>query len=442
MRTLDKIKENTFIKNLIIGICVVVFIQKVLLPSPFVEGAINYVYDLVILEDAVGYQKQQFQKLKLVGVDGKTLGKVCFIDAEDKNFKEWGYPHQFPRQHLAQYIQEAARNGAKIVVVDVLLEYQSANPSDDAVLLQVLAELTQDKSPLKIIFPVLMDPEGNGPRTSIIDQFVDSNPNFYKAILGNVGSGSDRQVRFIRYFETFMSTDKSLDLLWSIPLLTAVLHADEEVALSRLKTMILDDQTVVGSSPRSKEYRLSVADNNAIRVFSSEQATDRVRYRLIPPGVLGADNHGTLSLDQKIPVSSLMFLGESLRGKIVVIGSSAPHLLDVHATALGQMPGLYVLGNAINTLAEGLQIKGGFFKSLLLEFFLLILFACLLLKCPPVFLELVATLLMFFCVVPILGSLLDSAWFVPVPILLIDIGLFCIVVDFVNESLKLIRRQQ
>jgi CHASE2 domain-containing sensor protein len=46
---------------------------------------------------------------------------------------------------------------------------------------------------------------------------------------------------------------------------------------------------------------------------------------------------------------------ENLDGKGVVIGNSSPDTWDIRQTPVGKMPGLYVIGNAVNTIISGIQ---------------------------------------------------------------------------------------
>ena len=49
--------------------------------------------------------------------------------------------------------------------------------------------------------------------------------------------------------------------------------------------------------------------------------------------------------------------GAIFRDKIVIIGNSSPDKGDIHRTPVGDMTGMFLLGNAVNTILNTAQVK-------------------------------------------------------------------------------------
>jgi len=442
MRCWFKRLSGAYRTNILIGLAVVVCLH-LLVRSTFVQGALNYVYDLVVLEDAINYANQYAKEMSS-GKQSETENsrKICFIDLAEEfsNSKGWG--GFVPRNHLADCLRVAAEQGAKVVVLDVLLEHSSTDPAHDKLLLQELERLTRENSNLNIIFPVTMLPDKSGPRPNIADSIIDANPKFYRAIPVSGGSDSDGRTRFIRYFENFQGPAGKQDILWSVSFLAAALHAGKTRQLDTLKKSILAGlgQDLNGWWPQ--EHSFPINNHSEIILSHDDRLHDRIRYRMIPPQVLGKEHGGTLGLEDRLLSETLPYLGASMRGKIVLLGSSASHLDDVHTTGIGSMAGIYVLGNAINTLVEGLQVRNRLSWDLFVEFSFILFIAWLLLWCPPVFLETGSVLFLLVVMVPLMARMLNIGIFIPMPFLFVDVGLLCLILDLKEESKCFLRSEK
>ncbi|MCW3069691.1 MAG: adenylate/guanylate cyclase protein [Solirubrobacterales bacterium] len=128
---------------------------------------------------------------------------------------------------------------------------------------------------------------------------------------------------------------------------------------------------------RAAEVRLTVDSDGSIRRFAysynelrnfavaiAETATGHV----IPAsrfegGTLPIDFAGPPETVKAIPYSDVLlghFPPDFVRGKIVIVGASAPILQDSHVTATsgsGQMPGPEIMANAANTLLRGVPLR-------------------------------------------------------------------------------------
>jgi len=130
--------------------------------------------------------------------------------------------------------------------------------------------------------------------------------------------------------------------------------------------------------------RFPYADNGLQSLaVVAEEIADR---RRVPRSLF--DSAGTLPIDFAGPAETLHSISYSkvltgqvpasaFRGKIVMIGASAPVLQDVHATATtkgGEMSGPEIWGNAISTLERGVPLKDA---ATWLEVLLIVLFGVL-----------------------------------------------------------------
>jgi hypothetical protein len=120
-------------------------------------------------------------------------------------------------------------------------------------------------------------------------------------------------------------------------------HTDYAIRLGGREVEIapLVRNTAVGDNPREP---LIVQPEAHSRIY-----TQRIRFRLAPETASTA----RLRLTGDKFESGDDNLLPNLAGKIVLIGNLSPDLNDFHMTPVGKLPGIYILGNAINTVAAG-----------------------------------------------------------------------------------------
>lgn len=416
MQLNKKNKKKTFFTYVFLGISLALAL-RFLSVFTFVASPLNNLYDLIIYHDARISTNESYDD-------------IYFIDVEHSDLKEAGFPDHMPRKKLAEFTRIADRNSAKVVVIDVLLEYPSSNAEEDQFLRSELARLSKEKSTMKIVFPVKMKADGTGPSSTIVDDFINKNPNFYRACIGTIGSKTDRKVRKMNFFETFHGKNNSLELIWSIPFLATVLYEGKELMLEDFRNELLSSQ---GESPwYSQGFKFPISKGQNIS-FNKSMESDLIRYRLIPQGVIDSTHPGTL-YDKKIVPSILPFVRDTLENKMVIVGSSASYLRDIHSTSIGQLPGMYILGNATNTLVQGMQIKTDLPLRVIIEAIMILIFSAFLLYIPPVYLEILSVVLTFAFVLPFMAHFIEYA---PIPVLFVDLGLFCILIDCLNERHKI-----
>jgi adenylate cyclase len=113
-------------------------------------------------------------------------------------------------------------------------------------------------------------------------------------------------------------------------------------------------------SIRRFPYAYNTLHSFAVTTFETARG-ERVRATSFEGGTLPIDFVGPPETLPAVPFSSVLtgdLSPSEVRGKIVIVGASAPILGDTHATALaGEMPGDEVWANAVSTLLRGIPLR-------------------------------------------------------------------------------------
>ncbi len=136
-------------------------------------------------------------------------------------------------------------------------------------------------------------------------------------------------------------------------------------------------QNLREAGARAGEDHLTLDGDGSTRRFAREYnhlgsfpvvATEVMTGRRVPRslfegGTLPIDFAGPLETFHSIPYVDVLrdeFPAAAVRGKLVVVGPSAPVLQDIHPTAMsgGDMPGAEIWANAISTLLRGVPLRG------------------------------------------------------------------------------------
>jgi hypothetical protein len=157
-------------------------------------------------------------------------------------------------------------------------------------------------------------------------------------------------VRYLRYYEVMKGPDGKSRVLWSTSLLSVVLFTGDAEKLASLEEKILRDR----EQKRDEAYTLSLSTGGTLDISNHELFSNRIRFSLIPPGVL--DSQGNLFTERVLP-DELEALQSELRDKIVVIGTSSADKEGWYVTPVGDMPGMYIIGNGINMMLGGWQVR-------------------------------------------------------------------------------------
>jgi CHASE2 domain-containing sensor protein len=280
---------------------------------------------------------------------------------------------------LAKTVEAAYKGKAKIIALDILLEERDCcHPEHDRRLRGVFQEMIDKKSPTKVIFPVRIG-SGGEIKKSLYEDFIAKHPNFYTAIPYISATVSDRIVRYWVPYET-VKGDSRYPFLWNVSFLTAMLAHGKE---SELKMI---GQEIKGQK-NSKTHFIKLNNMKEIEISSDRDDIyrNRIRFFLIPASILYKYPVGNL-FEMVCDVNEVEYV--TFKDKIVVIGNSNPDAGDLHLTPIGNMPGMYIIGNALNTILLGLQpSRPSMVLNMLIEFFVIIIAAYFLSRFPPLIIK-------------------------------------------------------
>ena len=353
----DQEKKHSFVINVCVGIVIAVIFQ-ILSHGHTMEKSLNTAIDQLVRKETqtllassqrcVEGSRTADKNCELIR--SKFCQKIVFIDIDHDTYLRWGEPLLMPRNQLARFLRLADKNGARVVILDILLDYPSPKPSEDRALRNVLEEMTRNHSPLQIVFPTLTSRIDGTVKKGVFDGLIDRNPNFHRGLPYVALSHGDRIVRYLRYYEIAKEADGKPKVLWSTPVLSVLLFTGDAAKLANLEKRILQDW----EQKSDEVYEVSLSTGGTLDISNHELYSNRIRFTLIPPGVL--DSQGNLFTERILP-DELDALQSELRDKVVVIGTSSADKEGWYVTPIGDMPGMYIIGNGINMMLGGWQVR-------------------------------------------------------------------------------------
>jgi hypothetical protein len=268
--------------------------------------------------------------------------------------------------------------GAKIIVLDFLLDKENCcDPRGDDSLKNVLQLISQNKKTI-VVFSVLIGVDKKI-KPGILDEIINRNNNFYRALPFVVTSSYDGMVRYSGNYDYYLDNNETgktvIKKLYAIPELVSKLINNVDIHGEKL----LGTEEELNTKKFSEINELFAVQNDDEKLLYER----RIRYFIIPdkPGL--SHRTGNLPLEQYFTPDNI--IPEYLKNKIVLIGSSNPESGDYHYTPIGFIPGMYVLGNVINTEIMNLyprQISD--FLKYLIEL-LIIVFSAYVFICTDIF---------------------------------------------------------
>ena len=397
----DTQRKVAFTINMSMGIIVAVAFHF-LVHRQFMEGLFNVTIDKMVQQETSTFLKS-WQRCAGQGeasnacerVRARRAGNIAFIDVDSATFVKWGEPPLLPRDKIAQFLRVAEKNGAAVVALDVLLDQKSSNHQEDAELRRALVDLTNRRSNLKIIFPVTKSRVDNRVMKNIFDDLIDKNPNFHRSIPYLSASRTDRVVRYVRYYDVAKAKSGQKIVLWAVPILSTALFFDDMAKLKSLEPAILGERTKGNAGP----YSIRFAHHDKVEISNNELFSNRIRFALLPPGAL--ESEGNLFTERILP-DELIPMQKLLKDRIVVIGSSDPDKEEWHPTPIGDMPGMYIIGNAINMLSAGWQIRDApLWLGVLIQLFVISIAAYLFASFSPTAARVAVTLFAILLLIPV-----------------------------------------
>lgn len=341
-RKFSRKKKIHFFVNIGVGIIIALFFHF-LEHTKGGEDILNTAFDRIIAMEAEKAAKkaESLNESK----DKKKSEQILFVDIDHDTYKNWGKPLLTPRDELAKIIETAYTSNAKAIVLDILFEDKDCcNLKSDRNLRKVLQDMTNKEATTKVIFPVRITYDGDI-KKNLFDDLIEKNPNFYTAVPNIYATATDRIIRYWMPYEKSKNTNRNY-VLWNVSLLAAVLANEKIKELKDIENKISTQQFAEG---------FSIKTNNGKHVYLSAKKDDlyrnRIRFLLVPRNTMTDHWEGNLrevyTVDQSKHVS--------FKDKIVIIGNSSPDAGDIYSTPIGNMAGMYIIGNAVNTILLGLQ---------------------------------------------------------------------------------------
>jgi CHASE2 domain-containing sensor protein len=300
-----------------------------------------------------------------------------------------GYPAVFPRSLLAKLVTMAAAGDARLIILDVDLGW-SGDASGEAELQAALASIAARKKPVVLLVRAPFGRNDGPPfdtspasrpdvlRSTTFDTLASLAPNlFWVSALAPIdGDGFTRRYRIA---PRVCHEQKSLTLL-SVQLAACMaLSGPEELAVFRAAA-------APGAACKADGTPRPAPESDKVHCAGHEWLMGRdgaeadIAYRMSWELPAGIPRPQQTVKGHDIPVEEVDLADaldfaerpdrvdarEQFTGRVVIIGSSADLAGDQHRTALGAMPGMMVIANAIRSGIElGPNIRANLWLNLL-----------------------------------------------------------------------------
>ncbi|MGA2297174.1 MAG: CHASE2 domain-containing protein [FCB group bacterium] len=348
----SKKKQIHFIINIAIGLIIAV-LMNVLEHEPVGRTILNYMVDKLI--------RKEFSQSS-----NKIPNNLIFIDIDSQVEDIWNNNDSTSsslmtnRTKLAQLLEAIEQSRPKVIVLDIDFSLRNSQKGNDDLLIAFFqnfkTKAINKQTSTHIVLPVEIK-QDNTLRLSFMDSLFKSNPNVCSA---SAYVATELNDRTIRYVVDYKITNPN-DTIWSVPLAAFALYNDlnkGNFSKERLE----------------KQLHLNIENEGNEKKFSLNIFASRIRYKLQPPAIsdkekkeLSGNLNGNNQQKANIRFSPYEFTGLTepddflsqkqkdsiLSGKIVIIGNSSLAKGDFHLTPIGEMAGMYVIGNGINTLFMG-----------------------------------------------------------------------------------------
>lgn len=296
------------------------------------------------------------------------LAPIVVLDIDDNTYRAWGEPFPTPRGKLAQAIEKAISGGAAAIVVDIDLSRPSQDAEGDRQLISTIVEemkaAANANRPSRIILTQRLVRTLDGSASWLRPVFFADQIRGLRPAMGTATFvvDEDRIVRRWRLVESGCS-DGAGYAAYSVQLVVAAVLQGEQ-AVSRIREGQLSLQRTAceaGAGARKPEAdRLTLSPTFSIPL-DDDSAVSRMRFqfdwgkgRYGEPLPLPGFKQFVLSM---IPAHQILdaaddSLREAFVNTIVLIGATHYDSNDYHATPIGDMPGILLEANAINSLLD------------------------------------------------------------------------------------------
>ena len=328
-----------------------------------------------------------------------VASNITFLDFDNKSFKMLNKPDLTPRDKVAYLLDIAYSGNAKVIVLDIDFSESDYSPTKkfadedvprnglerDKILFDTIERIKNDStSDTKIIIP-LVNYADKTVKRNIFESLIDNKKIFAATPTLTTNQGGDNYARFwLPYLTVKDNETNEPKILWSIPLLAAVLYAGDFNDLENSRTEILNDNknsfvTKINYKQNQQFtfYRESLQNSGIIRDTTAVQY-NRIQYVAIPPDVLVQFPLGTIAPSNigHWRKNGLDNTRIDCQDKIVIIGRADEDCSDFFTTPCGNLSGMYIHGNSIaSILGETRPHLAPIYKYVLIEVLLIIITA-------------------------------------------------------------------
>lgn len=354
-------KQIHFFVNILMGILIGVLCHF-LEHTRIGEKVVNASIDIMTAKETSDtldeyYSCKQGNSKGCRSIEKRMSDRIVFITIDQETYKAWGDPLLTPRDKLADILDNCKR--ANIVIVDFAFEYNSCSgrriasrgcPADEK-LKAAIERLIQGNPNLHVILPAQTTREDQTIKRSVYDEVIVGNPGRVHLALSSVHlSEADMVARYMRHIKVARTQDGKTVVLFGsqiLPILLAQGITPDTAAANLLK------RYPSGNIPPDLDLSpWALSSRGEIELEHADLYANRIRYFLIPPG-LPHYAQGNLGLKNRLTVDQLPDFTEEFAGKTVIIGSTASDHNDIHKTPIGEVAGIYIIGNSLNTLSQG-----------------------------------------------------------------------------------------
>lgn len=367
-------KKIHFFVNLGVGFFIAVLCH-LMQTTNLGERIINSVGDLYTRREAK-------EALETPGIMGKA--KIVFVDIDHQKYVDWGEPDITPRDKLAEMVKKCYDAGAKVILLDFFFEKEDRTPANDEKLINVLKDIrekerskrngnkegSEQNNPFSgIIFCKRIGFKKDLKENIFYDFFHKKNREdqkdniFFQAVPSVSSNIYDDVVRYWNSYKKYKDKKGNTAVIWGVPFLAYMLYNKQAQWMGYFEGKILA-KNQVDIDHQIEEFEFD-GNDYILSNYDSHPYFQRIRFQMIP-GIEKVDDlkkfrpedEGNVYLIRVKYGNNFEYIGDAFfKNKIVVIGNSSPDIDDMHRTPLGDMPGMYVLGNAINTILNTKQVK-------------------------------------------------------------------------------------
>jgi hypothetical protein len=313
--------------------------------------------DQIIKKEAV-ISKVKDSNIVFIDIDSETEYLWNTSDVDHSNLNKYNLNTLITRRDsLSSLLRKISKFNPRIIVIDMMFKYYSDFMEHDSIFINFINEFKKSNSNTKIIIPYPNDitdlKEHN------IYKYLVNSKNIYFASVSVASEFNERTIRYIYTYKNISQNEK----LWSVPVLAYCIMNNINI-----NTLTIE---------KLWENGVKLEDENPFHSEGINFLSSRIRYLLTPTVY---DNYtgkktffGNIDYKPDIRFSGLeiisyqdggvepyfpdSYLSNKIRNNIVVIGNSTVEKGDIHLTPIGEIPGMYIIGNAIHTIINKGLVK-------------------------------------------------------------------------------------